>query len=274
MMDLMKWQILSLLLVFAVTFNACGANSESKKQTQSSQSNTEIAQTTSQKNKTKLQTDLNVAKKAGKAVFVVVTGTAAVNVDKATTIAKSASTIYKNSVVLEINKDDVTNAQLVAEWRLAGAPIPLILVISPKGYPVSGLLLEQANPKALADLVPTPKMDDVYAALNNKKAVFLVISKKSNLDKTKILENCKTATAQLKNKAVIVEIDLTDSKEAAFIKQLNLKNAPNTSSVLVLNATGQTTGSFEGKAEVSELVNAATKVVSSGCGTGCAPGGC
>lgn len=269
-----KWQLITLLLVNAVTFNACGANAESKQQSKSAQSKTETTQTTGKKNNTKLQADLNAAKKAGKAVFVVVTGTGAANADKATDLAKRAASVNKNALVVQMNKDDAANSQLVGEWRLEGAPVPLLLVISPKGYPTGGYLLEQATAQKLADLIPSPKLDDVYGALNNKKSVFLVISRKSNTDRTTMIENCKSAVLKLQNKAAIIEIDPSDSKEARFIKQLSLRNTPNTSFVLVLNASGQTTGSFEGKAEISQLVSAATKVISGGCGSGCAPGGC
>ena len=54
-----------------------------------------------------------------------------------------------------MNRDDPANTALVAEWRLAGAPLPLILVISSMGMPVGGLLLEHATAEKVAALVPS-----------------------------------------------------------------------------------------------------------------------
>lgn len=268
-----KLQLLSLLLV-VITFNACANPKQESNQANSENSanqQTQVKQTV--KSTSPLQSELNKAKAAAKAVFVVVTGTGAAELNKAMSVAKNATTIYKNAVVIQMNRDLPENADLVSEWRLSGAPLPLILSISPKGYATGGYVLAEATAEKIAALVPSPKMDEVYATINNRKPTILVVSKKTNTDKAGILANCKSAATQLKNNVAIIEIDLTDPKEASFIKQLNLKNAPNTTSVLVLNASGQTTGSFSGKVDVAQLVGAATKVVKS-CGTSCSPGGC
>ena len=273
-----KCQLFSLLIANAITLNACSNSSANNNQASvnnASQQKTENAQQQPvQKSSSKVQAELDKAKKAGKAVFLVVTGTGSTDTDKATAIAKDANGIYKNAVIIQMNRDDEANAQLVGQWRLAGAPLPLILVLSSKGQPTGGYVLAQATAQNIAELVPTPKLDEVYESLNNGKPVFLVVSKKSYTDRSKILENCKTAITQMQNKASIIEIDLADTKEAVFIKNLNLKSTPNTSTVLVLNASGQATGKFEGTAETNELVLAANKVVRSSCGSSCAPGTC
>jgi len=172
--------------------------------------------------------------------------------------------------MVEMNRDDVANAELVNKWRLSGAQTPLIMVISPKGYPTGGYLLNEATSDKIVELVPSPKMDNTYEALNNSKAVFIIVSKKSYTDKSQIIENCNAAIKQLQNKAIVVDVDLDDKKESAFIKQLNLKSTPNTTVAIVLNANGQTTGYFEGKAQSNELVLAANKVIKS---RGCCSGG-
>ena len=268
-----KLQLLSLLLV-VITSNACAnpkteSNAASPESTANQQA--QVAKTSNASSA--LQAELNKAKAGGKAVFVVVTGTGATDLNKAMTIAKGANAIYKNATVIQMNKDLPVNESLVAEWRLAGAPVPLILVLSSKGLPTGGYALADATSQNVAALVPSPKLEQVYAAIENKQPTILVISKKSNTDKAGILANCKSAATQLKNKVSIVEIDLADPKEASFIKQLNLKSEPNKTSVLVLNASGQTTGSFNGKVDAAQLVGAATKVVQS-CGTSCSTGGC
>lgn len=271
-----KFQLLSLLLFTAATFTACAnSNAERKKANapQSTQAKTEAVKQTA-KASNSLQAELNKAKAAGKAVFVVVTGAGSTGTDKATTIAKGAAGIYKNAMVIEMDRDLPANAELVSQWGLSGAPLPLILSISPKGNATGGYMLADATAAKIAALVPSPKMDDIYVALYSKKPVFLVVAKKSNIDKAAILNSCRSAVTQLKTNAAIVEIDLEDPKEAVFIKKLNLQSATNSTTVMVLNASGRTTGMFTGKVETSELVTAATKVISGGCGSSCSPGGC
>jgi len=268
MRNFKKWQLLTFLLANAVTFNACSnSNAENKQSNVNNtvQQKTEASQQASQKSTSKVQSELDKAKKAGKAVFIVVTGTGTTDTDKAAEVAKSANGIYKNAAIMQMNRDDEANAQLVSQWRLAGAPLPLILVVSPKGYLTGGFILSEATAQNIAELVPSPKLDEVYESVNNGKSVFLVISKKSYTDRVQILENCKSAASQLPKKASIIEIDLADTKEADFIKKLNPKDIPNTSTVVVLNASGQVTGSFDGSAETTALVLAANKVVRSSC---------
>lgn len=274
---LKKWSILSILIICFYTLSACG-NSNANNQTKSGNEVKQNSQPEQQKETTgtisKIQTELDKAKKAGKAVFVVVTGTGSADTDKAIAIAKSANGIYKNATVIELNRDDATNAKLVAEWRLAGAPLPLLLTLSAKGYLVGGFLLEQATSDKLAGIVPSPKLDNVYEALNNQKSVMIVLSKKSYLDRTKIVANCNEAKSQLKNKAEIIEIDLDDTKEASTIKQLGSQIKPNVTSTIVINSSGQTTGAFDGAVEADQLVLAATKVVKSSCCPGGSSSGC
>jgi len=271
-----KFRLMTLLLATITTFSACTNSNAENKQTSAKKGAQEKVQTEQKKSKANspLQAELNKAKTAGKAVFVVVTGTGATEVDKATSIAKAAVGIKKNALVMKLDRDLPANAELVNEWGLSGAPLPLILIVSAKGYPTGGYILADATAEKVAALVPSPKLDDVYAALNSKKPVFLVLSKKSNIDKPKMLSSCKSASTQLKGNVAIVEIDITDPKETDFIKSLNLQCPANTTSVMVLNNAGQTTGLFKGKVVAAELVSAATKVVSGCCGTSCAPGGC
>ena len=271
-----KLQLLSLIIASATTFTACGNSNAENKKTSVQKSTLAKVEVTQKATKTNiaLQIELNKVKATGKAAFVVVSGTGTAETDKATAIAKGATDIYKNAVVIQMNRDLAENENLVREWSLSGAPLPLILVISPKGYPTGGCLLADATAAKIAALVPSPKLDDIYSALYRKESVFVVVSKKSNVDKAAIIKNCKAAVTQMQAKAAIVEIDLNDPKEAVFIKQLNLQSVTNTTTVMVLNASGRTTGMFNGKVETAELVTAAKKVISGGCGSGCKPGGC
>ncbi|MDR3705303.1 MAG: hypothetical protein P4L28_05290 [Paludibacteraceae bacterium] len=268
-----KLQPIILLLLLLSTLNACAKSTKKNSKVNVSQPKTGTVVAPTPKATANIQAELNRAKKAGKAVFLIVTATGVPDAGKALTLANKTNEKYKNATVVTLNRDDAANANLVNQWRLVGAPLPLILVVSPKGTPVGGLELKEATVEKLLNIVPTPKEDEVYAALNNKKSVFVVIAKKTNTDRAIVLEKCKAANTQLKSAGTIIEIDPTDAKEQKFIKMLNYKNTPNTSSVFVFNASGQSTGTFSGEMETKELVTAATKVIRSCCAGGgsCSP---
>ena len=218
---------------------------------------------------------INAAKVAGKPVFLVVTGTGATGIDKAMTIAHAANFISKNAVVIQMNRDEASNAKLVAEYRFSGAPVPLILVISSKGMPTGGYLLEQATAENLAALIPSPRLEAVFDAIASNKTALVVFSRKTFTDKAEVLKECKSAVSKLNNKAVIVEVDMDDTREVNFMNQLRIdKNQFNGSLTLVINTQGQVAGTSTTVPDAAKLALAATTPVQGGCGPGCGPQGC
>ena len=219
--------------------------------------------------------NLATAKNAGKAVFMVVSGTGATGTDKAMLIANGANAIYKNAVILQMNRDDASNAQLVKEYGLSSAPVPLILVISSKGFPTGGYLLADATAEKLAALIPSPKLEDVYAAIANSKTALVVFSRKTFSERPEVLKVCKDAVSKLNNDAVIVEVDIDDTKEASFMNQLRIdKSVLSASLTLVINTQGQVAGTSTTIPDAAKLALAAKTPVAAGCGPGCGPAGC
>jgi len=281
MRNFKKWQLTALFLAIVLTFYSCkNSNADNKVSNKASieagiNGETEsTVQGSAQANGSKVQAELDNAKKAGKAVFVVVTGNGVTDVPKATTIANGAKAIYKNATVLVLNRDDAFNAPLVKEWQLSGATLPLILVISPKGMPTGGYLLAQATSENVAALVPSPKLEEVYAAINSKKPAIVVFTKKSLSDRTAVVQECQKTITKLNNNAVLVEVDMDDSKEVNFMNQLRIDKASKTSTTIVINTQGQVAGTSTTVPDATKLAAAATQPVKGGCGPGCGPAGC
>lgn len=245
-MNLTKASLLSFSVISLWALTACGNSTAVNKQTNSS---TEVTQSVQPEkpvvlpaSNSKIQVDLDKAKKEGKAVFVVVTGTGVTETDKATTVAKGANAIYKNGTVVQFDRDDAVNSQLVAEWRLSGAPLPLVLVVSPKGQLTGGMPLSQATAENLAALIPSPKLEEVQTAISTSKPVLVVFTKKSMSDRSEVLQAVKETLTKLKNNAVIVEVDMDDSKEVNFMKQMEIEPSSLVCTTLVINAQGQVAG--------------------------------
>ena len=272
-MTLKKGSLLSFSVISLWTLIACGNSTAIDKQANSSAEVTQITQpeqsTALPGSNSKIQVELDKAKKEGKAVFVVVTGTGVTETDKATIIAKGANAIYKNATVVQLDRDDVANSQLIAEWRLTGAPLPLLLVISPKGSPTGGYILSQATAENLASLVPSPKLEEVQEVISNKNPVFVVFTKKSYSDRIEVLQACKEAVTLLKNNAAIVEVDLDDTKEANLIDRLEVDKSSKETTTQVVNVQGQVAGTASGLPDAAKLAAAAIAPPKSGC----CPGG-
>ncbi|NTW31638.1 MAG: hypothetical protein HGB12_03275 [Bacteroidetes bacterium] len=217
-----------------------------------------------------VKASLEKAKKDGNSVFMVVTGTGDTELAKALLMAGSANKSVKKSVVVQMNRDDKINANLVTEYGVASAPLPLILVFSPNSVLAGGYLLTEATADKLVKLIPSPKHDAVLQALNNKKSVYIVATKKSFTDKAKVIENCKAAVVQMAYKAELIQIDMDDAKEKTFLELLKINTSSASAATVVINSRGQISGTFYELKDAATLV-ALAKKVSSG---GCAPGAC
>ena len=101
-----------------------------------------------------VQTDIEKANNKGKTVFLVVTEPGVTGVEKAVSIAKQANKKVTKSTVIEMNRADSTNSQLVKKYRLAGAQLPLILVVASNGVAAGGLTVDQATPESLLKMIP------------------------------------------------------------------------------------------------------------------------
>lgn len=274
-----KWQILTLLLTNLVTFNACSKapaeNSQVNSKSVDQQKTEKVQQQISKINSSPVQKEIDNAKNAGKAVFVVVTGSGVTNTGEAKTIAKGANEIYKNAIIVEMNRDDAVNESLVTEWRLSGAPLPLILVISSKGVLAGGYVLEDATSENIAAFIPSPKLEKVYESIGNNKYAVIAFTKKTFADRAEVLKECNEAVTMLKDEAVFIEVDMEDKKETSFMQQLRISPLTTKSSVtLVINKQGQVSGQSTTIPDAAKLVAAAKAPVSSGCGPGCGPAGC
>ena len=136
-----------------------------------------------------VQADIEIANKKDKTVFLVVTEPGVAGVENAVSVAKQASEKVAQSTVIEMNRADSNNNQLVSKYRLAGTRLPLILTIATNGTAAGGLPAAQATPENLVNMILSPTKADVLQALSERKAVFVVASRKSMVDRSKVIES-------------------------------------------------------------------------------------
>ena len=102
----------------------------------------------------------------------------------------------------------------------------------------------------------------------------MYLQKKTMSDRTEVIKEVKNAAIKLKDNAVIIEVDMEDSKEVNFMEQLRIDKASAVSTTLVINTQGQVAGTSASVPDAEKLASAATAPVKSGCGPGCGPAGC
>ncbi len=220
--------------------------------------------------------EIEKAAKACKPVFLVAYNAKGADTDKAFAIADEAKKTYKGaSVVIKINTTDAASNALVTKYRLAGAPMPLILVLDKNSSISGGLPLKDATAAKLVDLIPTPRTSELLLAISGGKSVYLVVYKESMTSQKNVMDNCATACGKLENKSVTIKIDMDDKKEAKLLQTLKCDLNAKEPVTYVINKSGQVIGTHNGITDVNTLVSSAKKApVSSCCPGGASTGGC
>jgi len=216
--------------------------------------------------------DLEAAVQRDQVAFILVTEPGAPGTEQARLLIRQTMNRVDNSALVELDRSNSANAGLVAKFRLAGAPVPLILVAARNGVLAGGLPAADATPDKLLAVVPSPKKAEVIQLLQAGKAVFIAISRKSMPARAGATSACAAACAQLKDQGATVGIDLDDPREAEFLAQLSVDRAAKEPVTLVVNPQGQIAGTYAGATDVASLVQAATRRVG-GCCPSTAQGG-
>jgi len=209
--------------------------------------------------------ELQTAVKDSKVAFVLVTEPGAVGTDQAKQTIQGAMAQVPGSVMIESNRADAANAEFVQKYRLASAPLPLILVFGSNGVIAGGNVASRLNPQQLVAMVPSPKKAEVIQAVQSGKAVYVTASRPGMELKPQVMSGCAAACQQMMGRCVSVEINMDNPEEQDFLKQLRVNMQSKEPVTVVINAKGKVTGSYTGAVKVKSLIASATKVVSGGC---------
>ncbi|UCF10260.1 MAG: hypothetical protein JSW65_00830 [Candidatus Bipolaricaulota bacterium] len=212
-----------------------------------------------------VQEDLESAAKHGEVAFILVTANGAPRSDQAKNMIKQAMKQVEKCTLIELDRSDPVNAELVAKFRLAGAPVPLILLTARNGVLAGGLPAVRATVDKLIAMLPSPKKTEVLEVLQAGKAVFICVSRKDMATQSGAAAACAAACGELQDKCVTVQIDMDDPAEAGFLTKLKVDRAATEPVILVVNAQGQITSTYTGAADVASLAKAATKKASGCC---------
>lgn len=212
---------------------------------------------------------LNTIFEQGKTAFVIITEPDAPGLHQMQANVRQAIERVGNAGVVEIDRTDSLNAEFVKKYELADSPIPLVLVFAGNGALGGGVPVWNATPEMLVSFVPSPKKAIVLKAAEDGQAAYVIASRKSMPSAGEVSSGCAAACKKMKGTCIAIDVDMDDPTEQSFLKLLKVDLKSTEPVTVVVNAQGKMTGSFTGPVKVSQLVQAASRKISSGC---CPPG--
>lgn len=216
--------------------------------------------------------DIETAKKAGKCIYLVVTDKNAMGTEDLIKLAESAQKTAKKTSVIKVDRDDKANESIITKYRLAGIPLPIILVIAPNGVVSGSLTKQDATTENLIKYLPTPKQAEILQGFENGKAALIICTKKEFKDKAALSIECDKAIKSIDNKALKVLIDVNSKEEQNFLDLI--KPDKNKTTLLVFTGSGQFSSTLESSAKSDDIVKAVNKKAGGCCPPGSSKSGC
>jgi hypothetical protein len=209
--------------------------------------------------------DIEKAAQKGRVAFVLVTDGTTSDVSNAKATIKGVTKQNKKSVMVELDRSDPANADLVAKYRLATIPVPMILALNPSGAISGAAQADKATSESLTKMIPSPKKAEIIKALSDGNAVFITAYRKNMKSVESINSACASACQQMAGKSVQVKVNMDDPEEADFLTEMKINMASTEPITVVANPQGQIAGTYTGEMQVTELVTTATKKVGGCC---------
>lgn len=176
--------------------------------------------------------------------------------------------------LVEVSISDAKEAELVAEYDLSRAPMPLLVALAPNGA-VTGAWPLEVTAEQLQEGLVSRGASECLKSLQNGRVVIACIQLPKSADAATALAAAKEcqADARFGDAIDIVSVDPSKKDEASFLTSLG---ATGTQSVTVILAPpGRALGRFEGAVTGEKLIEAITSAQEGCCPGGqCGPNGC
>lgn len=200
--------------------------------------------------------------------FILASHSMAKPVERIDGIIRAAVDKVPDAKFFNLDVRDPANAELVREHRLAGAPMPLVLVVV-SGTITGGVPADRASTELLLKMIPSPKQLEIIQAVRKGKAMFIIVEKSGSVPTHDFREVSAAADEKMRGNALMIEIDMNDPAEKDFLSQLQVDTSAGTPTMIVANNRGQVINRFTTRVSVDDLVRAATTVPM---GHSCSPG--
>ena len=203
--------------------------------------------------------DIATANGGGKTVFLVVSDGPGPDLELARKTAQEAAALAPGASVLELDRRDPAQAQAVTSYRLAAAPVPLVLVVAKNGVAVGAQRPGEGAAARLVALIPTPRKADYLKHLSEQRVALVAFTRTGMGERDGLVTAANESIRLLEGKAGLVLVDLDDVAEKRFVADMKVDVATTRPVVLVVNPKGQVLGRLEGLQTAAKLVETAKK---------------
>ena len=203
--------------------------------------------------------EISTANESGKVVFLVLTDAAGKNLAAAREAARKAQAQTPDSTIVELNRSDASQAAAVKKYRVAAAPVPLIMVIGQNGVAAGASLVKKGAVARLTKLVPTPAKSEYLKVLEQRQTAVVVFSHAKMPNQSPLFENISTVVKETKGKVTPVLVDVTDRREAKFLAEWKIDPKSSEPTVVVMNTKGLTLGKMTGAPTAEQIIETTKK---------------
>ena len=164
----------------------------------------------------------------------------------------------ERSVVITANASDPVERELVEQFGIGRAPMPLTVVVAPNGA-ITGVFSKSLNAQHIDAAIVTPTMARCMKSLQNRKLVFVVASRN---DKPEVPAGVRALQKDplFKDRIVLTGLRLDDPAETRFINQMKIDPTLVTGPYAVLIAPpGVLVGHFDARSTAEKIAAAIHK---------------
>jgi hypothetical protein len=170
---------------------------------------------------------------------------------------------------LGVNLTDAAEKPIVEQFRVRGAPMPMVLAIAPSGAPTKAFP-KQFDAAQLQEAFVSPCTAKCMKAIFDKRSILLCVQN----DKTKENKEAIDGANEFKNdpkytKGIdIIMLNPADKAEQRFLKDLQVDPRTPTAVTVLVMPPGAPVATFTG-ALTKEAIESAVTAAASSCGPGC-----
>lgn len=177
--------------------------------------------------------------------------------------------------VVAVSVTDPAEKDIVKEYGLERAPMPLVLAIAPNGA-ITGGFPTTFSEQDLLSAFATPATEQCMKSLQDGKLVFLCVQNEQTKMNDEAMQGVKSFAAdeRFRDAAEIIKLDPTNEAEKSFLSDLQLDVAVKTATTVFLAPPGAPIAIYEGPTTKDQLLAELQKAGSCGPGGACGPEGC
>ncbi len=179
-------------------------------------------------------------------------------------------------IVSDVRVGDPARQDLVKQYGVSRAPMPLVLAIAPNGA-VTEAIMSPVDDKKLSKAIVSPGAADCLKGVQDRKIVFVCV-RDEQIDAGGIaLEGVRQFVADdnYREATRIVQIAPTDAQEVEFLQQLKIDPGTTSPVTVMVAPSGGMLGKYVGSTNKAEFVQALSASQSGCCPGGkCGAGGC